>query len=178
MERFTSVRDPVSKSKVDLVPEKQRKNLTSSLHVHVHTDIHRETETDRLMVGRVHQPYLWIRPSWLNRLPKKVLISNTTTPWSTKSSSALQPSSPMPPSTLSSHLWTQPRVASFLPGKVIQLSHHMLPVWVSPYDAEPVGGHAIEMSLNPWRWICIRIHWVQVLQHHLMFNFSVSNSCS
>lgn len=58
MERFTSVRDPVSKSKVDLVPEKQRKNLTSSLHVHVHTDIHRETETDRLMEGRVHQPYL------------------------------------------------------------------------------------------------------------------------
>lgn len=49
----------------------------------------------------------------------------------------------MPPSTLGP-LWTQPRVAGFLPGKVIQLSRHLLPVRVSPYDSEPAGGHAIE----------------------------------
>lgn len=53
----------------------------------------------------------------------------------------------MPPSTLGP-LWTQPRVASFLPGKVIQLSHHPLPVRVSPYDPEPAGGHATERPMT------------------------------
>lgn len=44
MKKFNPVRDPVSKSKVDLAPEKQHWNFTSSLHVHVHTYIHTHTQ--------------------------------------------------------------------------------------------------------------------------------------
>lgn len=52
----------------------------------------------------------------------------------------------------------RPRWCVIPPGKVILLSGHLLPVSISQYVPEPVGGHAIEMSLNPWRWSCIRIH--------------------